>query len=374
MRPGSLRTAGLVDAAVKTFGELTLPFDRGWFHRLRAAVGDWFFAGERKSAATINRDFLDWFDRRREPGRPVLRLPQLPRCPYALPAPPGGPAPLRRGPEARATIPGGPDGLEPPRQAEAAPALLEAGRRCLRQLPGLPGRAARRLVRRAGASWRPRSDAGHHHVRPRRGPGRTRPVHAWREPLPHGDPRAPPDPAALAIARPGPWCAETVSLRDLPATIVDLIGLGTGRRSRAGRWPGSWADPRPVPLRSRPRRSLSELDVAQPAEPEPGPLAGLSRPADLAGRGGFRLHPQRGRRGRGTVQRARRPRRAQQSRPRRGHGARSCSGSATSSGGRRARPRPSGMPAPRPASPPRRTPPDPSGPAAPMAGPPQDTR
>ena len=38
-RLGSLRTAGLVDAAVKTFGDLTVPFDHGWFHRVRAAVG-----------------------------------------------------------------------------------------------------------------------------------------------------------------------------------------------------------------------------------------------------------------------------------------------------------------------------------------------
>ena len=32
-RLGSLRTAGLLDAAVKSFGHLTLPFDHGWFHQ-----------------------------------------------------------------------------------------------------------------------------------------------------------------------------------------------------------------------------------------------------------------------------------------------------------------------------------------------------
>jgi arylsulfatase A-like enzyme len=71
-RLGSLRTAGLVDAAVKTFGELTLPLDQGRLHSPRDVVGDWFFSGERKRAEQINRDFLDWFARRREPGRPVF--------------------------------------------------------------------------------------------------------------------------------------------------------------------------------------------------------------------------------------------------------------------------------------------------------------
>src|SRR5262249_1039207 len=86
-RLGTLRPAGLVDAAVKTFGELTLPLDRGWFHRWRAVVADWFFSDERKSAEWINRDFLDWLARRREPGRPVFAFLNYldTHTPYLLP-------------------------------------------------------------------------------------------------------------------------------------------------------------------------------------------------------------------------------------------------------------------------------------------------
>jgi hypothetical protein len=86
-RLGSLRTAGLVDAAVKTFGELTVPLDQGRLHSLRDVVGDWFFSGERKRAEQINRDFLDWFARRREPGRPVFVFLNYldTHTPYVLP-------------------------------------------------------------------------------------------------------------------------------------------------------------------------------------------------------------------------------------------------------------------------------------------------
>ena len=126
-RLGSLRTAGLVDAAVKTFGHLTLPLDQGPFHRLRAVVNDWFFAGERKNAEWINRDFLTWLARRREPSRRVFRIPQLPRYPYAVPASRRSPAPLWREPGDQGRICGRPHGLELARQAEDAPALPEPG-------------------------------------------------------------------------------------------------------------------------------------------------------------------------------------------------------------------------------------------------------
>ena len=63
---------GLLDVAVKTFGQLTQPLDRGGFHRFRAAVSDLFFSTERKSAEWINRDFLHWFTHSRDPGRPFF--------------------------------------------------------------------------------------------------------------------------------------------------------------------------------------------------------------------------------------------------------------------------------------------------------------
>ena len=85
---------------------------------------------------------------------------------------------------------------------------------------------------------------------------------------------------------------QTVSLRDLPATIVDLIGLGDGSpfpgRSLARLWADRPAGAPPVETEA----ALSELASPNPSDPNQGRSPDLSRPADLPGRGGFRLYPQ----------------------------------------------------------------------------------
>ena len=137
---------------------------------------------------------------------------------------------------------------------EIGPVLPEAGPRLLRQLPGVSGRDARSADGRFSQARRSaRKDVGRHRRRSRRRTGRARPLRPWREPVQHGGPRA-----ALDLATNGAESAvprvvrETVSLRDLPATIVDVIGLAKGSP-----FPG---------------RSLTRLwgESSAPADPEVG--------------------------------------------------------------------------------------------------------
>ena len=88
--------------------------------------------------------------------------------------------------------------------------------------------------------------------------------------------------------------AEPVSLRDLPATIVDLAGLTQGSpfpgRSLAGLWRPSPDGPRATGLDG----AMSELPQPEPVRPEPRSIASPPRTAVLPSRGRLRLYPQRG--------------------------------------------------------------------------------
>ena len=63
---------------------------------------------------------------------------------------------------------------------------------------------------------------------------------------------------------------ETVSLRDVPATIVELAGLGPIRRFPASRWPGCGGDLHPSRVRLRFEGAVSELSSPNPTDPNQG--------------------------------------------------------------------------------------------------------
>ena len=92
--------------------------------------------------------------------------------------------------------------------------------------------------------------------------------------------------------RAGRVVTETVSLRDLPATIVDLIGLADGSPFPGRSLAPLWREPRDPLGAGRDRDGALRIAPAQSLRPEPRPLSGRRGPADLAGRGGIRLHPQ----------------------------------------------------------------------------------
>jgi arylsulfatase A-like enzyme len=74
-RLSPFRTARLADLTLKTISEmgqrLSESFDAGAFRPLHV-LGEHLVADQKKHAGSINREFLDWLSRRPEPGRPFF--------------------------------------------------------------------------------------------------------------------------------------------------------------------------------------------------------------------------------------------------------------------------------------------------------------
>jgi len=68
----SLRTAGLVEYMTNTLSEVIKSLNIVPLYSLRSLVNHWFLIGKRKDAESINRAFLDWLSDRREPRRPFF--------------------------------------------------------------------------------------------------------------------------------------------------------------------------------------------------------------------------------------------------------------------------------------------------------------
>ncbi len=261
-RLGPLRTSGLVDAAVKTVSELSLPFEAGPLYSLRALMSDWFFSAERKSAARVNREFLDWLARRRQPSRPFFAFLNYLDChtPYLLP--PG--ARYRFGPE-------------PATQGDALDVLMRWSFLDKLRLPQRYWKVARDAyddcvgyldeqlgllfdeLERTGLLDQTlvivTSDHGE-------GLGEHE-LFMHGESLYRTEIRVP----LLIVppARRGPAASvrATVSLGDLPATIVDLVGLKAGSP-----FPG---------------RSLARFDAGAPPGPPASEAEGEGAFSELAG-------------------------------------------------------------------------------------------
>jgi arylsulfatase A-like enzyme len=268
-RFASLRTARLVDAAVKTFGTLTLPFDHGWFHQFRAAVSQWFFPVERKSAETINRDFIHWFDHRSQADRPFFVFLNYldTHTPYLLP------------PGARHRF-----GVNPMIKKEYADVMMDWGfldkqklprhfstvardayDNCVAYLDDQLGKLFDELHRRGALDHTLviiTSDHGE-------GLG-EHDLFTHGESLYRTEIRVP-----LLILTPsrrpsGAVVHETVSLRDLPATVVELIGLANGSPFPGRSLARLWADrPTGAPAVET-DVVLSELASPNPSDPNHG--------------------------------------------------------------------------------------------------------
>ncbi len=82
-----LRTSGLVEKTANTIYEVITIFDIVPLHPLRNFVHRWFVFDHRKDAASINRAFLNWLTNRRQPNRPFFAFLNLldAHQPYVLP-------------------------------------------------------------------------------------------------------------------------------------------------------------------------------------------------------------------------------------------------------------------------------------------------
>ena len=184
-----------------------------------------------------------------------------------------------------------------------ARALRPGGRvrpRLLRRLHRGPRRATGPADRRAGATRHPRADLADRHLGPRRELRRAaRRLRPRDQPLSASAPRPAGDRPA---GRGGPGreprprvVPETVSLRDLPATVVDLLDLEAGAPFPGASLARLWGRPESGdsadPAASGPSPALSEVVPTNTLDPDSGEPARRSTRVGVAGRRGFDLHP-----------------------------------------------------------------------------------
>ena len=67
-----LRTSLLVEGVLNALFELGVQQESGPLHFLRESVECWFYSGVRRSAGSINRSVVDWLARRAQPERPFF--------------------------------------------------------------------------------------------------------------------------------------------------------------------------------------------------------------------------------------------------------------------------------------------------------------
>jgi arylsulfatase A-like enzyme len=269
---GPFRTACLVDLACKAATEWGVTLWRRAHPGPSSALQEFairrFLVSGRKNAGSINREFLDWLSQRQEPGRPFFAFLNYfdAHAAYVLPQGAVYRFGLKPKTEANFALLMRWISLDKSRLPQSYRALArDCYDNCLAYLDERLGELFDELQRR-GVLDRTlvivTSDHGE-------GLGEHG-LFDHGESLYRTEVRVP-----LLIVLPSRSqsqgvVTETVSLRDLPATIVDLAGLGTGSpfpgRSLAGLWRGSapGADSRTI------EGAFSELAGPNPTNPNQG--------------------------------------------------------------------------------------------------------
>jgi arylsulfatase A-like enzyme len=258
------RTARSVNEALKAAAWL------GRFFPIPGATLLKLSEGERKHAEVVNREFLDWLSRRRGPQRPFFAFLNYmdAHAPYLLPpaASTGlGPLPMTDA-DVRFLADGWMRADKRHLPPEARLLAIDAYDHCLAYLDARLGELVDELERRGvldrtlviitadhgeGLGEHGLFDHGESLYRTE-----------IRVPLlilpPAGQDRSP---AAVG---------EFVSLRDLPATVVDLIGVGDGSPFPGRSLAQSWADRPAGAPPSEADVARSELDSPNPSDPNRG--------------------------------------------------------------------------------------------------------
>ena len=262
-RLGFLRMAVLVEGVLHALFQVGVHYESGPLHSLRQIVEEWFYAGVRRDAATINRRFLAWLAGRADAERPFFVFLNYidAHVPYKLPE--GARHHFGRKPqspdEIRVVYDGWPliDKLKLPKHYLNM--ARDAYDNCLAYLDEQLGLLFGELER-GGVLDRTlvviTSDHGE-------GLGE-------HDLFDHGESLYATElgvPLLILLparSRTAGVVREFVSLRDLPATIVDLIGLGADApfpgHSLANLWRDSHADTAVA------SPALSELPTASPRD------------------------------------------------------------------------------------------------------------
>ena len=267
-------------------------FDAGPFRPLQEVLLGWILARDRISAQAINLKFVDWLARRREPGRPFFAFLNYfdAHSPYVPPTIAEHRFGLRPQSVADAKVL---DGWRDVNKLELSPyyriLARDAYDNCLAYLDGQLGELFEELQRRGELDRTlviVTSDHGE-------GFG-EHDLFDHGESLYRTEISVPLLIVAPASSRSQGVVSETVSLRNLPATIVELVGLEANSSfpgpSLANLWRRSSPDPGSVTIDG----VISELTGSQSIPSESRSIAGQAGPAHLPGRRRFRVHPQRG--------------------------------------------------------------------------------
>jgi arylsulfatase A-like enzyme len=265
----SLRTSGLVDYAFKILRELSRGIDRGTGGLARNTVNRWLSSDRRKDAASISRAFLDWSSFRRQKDRPFFAFLNFIDAHASYIPPPG--ARHRFG-----TPPQTPEELQvvyelwPLLDKTKLPrTYINLGNNsyddCLGYLDDQLGLLFDELERRGVLDQTlivVTSDHGE-------GLG-EHDLFDHGESLYRTEIRVP-----LVIVPPRHGRAQTVirqavSLRNLPATIVDLLGLKDRSPFPGGSLASLWRDPSPRAASVTTDPVMSELANPNPVDPNHG--------------------------------------------------------------------------------------------------------
>jgi arylsulfatase A-like enzyme len=226
----------------------------------------WFYGGFRPDAQSINRAFLEWFGRRLEPGRPFFVFLNYidAHTPYKLPE--GAPTRFARMAETEDEM-----GIIYDSWSKIDKTTLpwryvliarDCYDNCLAYLDERLGELLDDLQRRGvlDRTWVVIT-ADH---------GEGLGEHSLFE---HGmslystEIRVPLLIVPPSGSLPGRVVRDTVSLRDLPATIVDLIGMGNGAPFPGRSLANLWRDSSPGALQAARDGALSELASPSPLDP-----------------------------------------------------------------------------------------------------------
>ena len=268
-RLGFVRTAIMVREFLMTFLISEFRHDQGPFHWLRDYVQDWFDFGDRRDASSINRSLLTWLARRPEPRRPFFAFLNYMDAhgPYKLPdgvSPRFGAEPVTQD-EIRIVF----DSWVTINKLEVPKHYLTLARdcydNCLSYLDAQLGELFDELQRRGVLEKTFVVITADH------GEGLgEHDLFNHGESLYNAEIRVPLLILPHANSRTEAVVRETVSLRDLPATIVDLVGLGAGSPFPGRSLATLWRDSSGGAVSMANDDVVSELREPNPYDPNQG--------------------------------------------------------------------------------------------------------
>ena len=218
-----LRTSGLVEQTSTMISEVLDVFDTVSLQPMRDLLNEWFLINRRKDAASINRAFLNWLADRREPHRPFFAFLNLldAHQPYVLPQ--GAPHRFVTYPATIAEFRAVYEAWSAIDKAKLPPFCITLARDsyddCLGYIDGQLGLLVDELERRGVLGQTLIIVTADHGE----GLGEHN-LFDHGESLYQTEIRVPLVIVPPSGLNPAAVVGETVSLRDLPATIVDLAG------------------------------------------------------------------------------------------------------------------------------------------------------